>query len=105
MTDVRELLASNMKKLREILGLSQAKLAEKVDTASNYIALIETGKRFPSPQMIQRIAAALQVDTPELFALETSEKTSVSVIRSQILADIDKVLDKRLSSLIEKSEQ
>jgi transcriptional regulator with XRE-family HTH domain len=102
MIDVRELLASNMKKLRDVLGLSQAKLAEKVETAANYIALIETGKRFPSPQMIHRIATALQVDTPALFAIETSETTSIGAIRRQILADIDKILDKRLGDLAGK---
>ncbi|GMO50137.1 MAG: hypothetical protein Ta2G_07470 [Termitinemataceae bacterium] len=96
MTDIRQLLALNMKTLRRSLGFSQANLAEKVDTASNYIALIETGKRFPTPQMIQRIATALQVDTPELFALQTKETPKGTIIHRQILSDIDKILQKRL---------
>jgi transcriptional regulator with XRE-family HTH domain len=102
MTDIRKLLAANMKNLRNILGLSQAKLAEKADTASNYIALIETGKRFPTPQMIERIAIALGVDTPELFSVkptESNRKRTMSVVHGQILADIDKILNKRLSDI------
>ena len=67
MTDIRMVLAENMKKYRKILKISQEKLAEKINTAPNYIAMIEVGKKFPSAGMLERIAMALNVDTPELF--------------------------------------
>jgi transcriptional regulator with XRE-family HTH domain len=87
-----------MKIHRKALGLSQEKLAEKIDTAGNYIALIETGKRFPTPQMIERIALALEIDTPELFSVEKAEFEHMKTIRRQILADIDQILEKRLEN-------
>jgi transcriptional regulator with XRE-family HTH domain len=99
MTDIRQLLAVNMKTYRKTLGLSQTKLAEKIDTASNYIAMIETGKRFPTPQMIERIALALEVDTPELFLREIPESNPIKAIHEQILADIDQILGKQLGKL------
>jgi transcriptional regulator with XRE-family HTH domain len=71
MTDIRLILAENMKKYRKILGISQEKLAEKMNTAPNYIAMIEVGKKFPSAGMLERIAQALNVDTPELFTTNT----------------------------------
>ena len=71
MTDIRLILAENMKKYRKILGISQEKLAEKMGTAPNYIAMIEVGKKFPSAGMLERIAQALNVDTPELFTTNT----------------------------------
>ena len=71
MTDIRLVLAENMKKYRKILGISQEKLAEIIDTAPNYIAMIEVGKKFPSAGMLGRIALALNVDTPELFTTNT----------------------------------
>jgi transcriptional regulator with XRE-family HTH domain len=67
MTDIRLVLAENMKKYRKIQKISQEKLAEKISTAPNYIAMIEVGKKFPSASMLERIALALNVDTPELF--------------------------------------
>ena len=67
MTDIRLILAENMKKYRKILGISQEKLAERISTAPNYIAMIEVGRKFPSAGMLERIALALNVDTPELF--------------------------------------
>jgi transcriptional regulator with XRE-family HTH domain len=71
MTDIRLVLAKNMKKYRKILGISQEKLAEKMNTAPNYIAMIEVGKKSPSAGMLERIALALNVDTPELFTTNT----------------------------------
>ena len=71
MTDIRQVLAANMKKYRKIQGISQEKLAEKINTATNYIAMIETGKKFPSASMLERIAMALNIDTPELFTTQT----------------------------------
>jgi transcriptional regulator with XRE-family HTH domain len=69
MTNIRELLGSNIKVYRNRLGISQEKLAEMADMATNYLGLIEGGKKFPSADMIERIAAALGRDTPDLFAV------------------------------------
>ena len=71
MTDLRELLAQNIKKFRKIRGFSQEILAEKALTSTTHIGMIEIGKKFPSPRMLERIAEALGIDTPELFTTET----------------------------------
>jgi transcriptional regulator with XRE-family HTH domain len=68
MTSLRHVLALNIKKRRHSLGFSQAKLAEKVNTAPTYIAMIELEKRSPSFEMLERIAEALDIDPPELFS-------------------------------------
>ena len=96
MTDLRKVLASNMKLYRKKLGISQAKLAEKADVTDNYIALIETGKRFPSVEVIERIAMVLQKDTVELFSLKCDDEKTKSALKSKILTDIDAILTIRL---------
>lgn len=88
-----------MKAYRGILGLSQARLAERVNTAPNYIALIEMGKRFPSPQMLDRIASALEVDSPQLFSGKPSEEAFIRKLRENIIADIEQVIAIRLKEL------
>ena len=70
MTDLRELLGQNIKKYRKIRGFSQEILAERAGTSITNIGMIEIGKRFPSPQMLEKIANALGIDTPELFTTE-----------------------------------
>jgi len=68
MTNLRQLLGSNIKVYRNVCGISQSKLAEQVDTSTNYISAIEAGRRFPSVEMLEKIALALKIDTPELFS-------------------------------------
>ena len=97
MTDLRMVLAGNMKLYRKKLGLSQAKLAEMVDIADNYIALIETGKRFPSVNMLERIATVLKRDTLELFSIKPIEESARKNLKTTILADIEQILAIRLS--------
>jgi len=95
MTDIRLVLAGNMKKYRKILQISQEKLAETINTAPNYIAMIEVGKRFPSADMLERIAQALNVDTPELFTTNTvkfmpNSNKSVERLYQELLIDFKK---------------
>jgi len=96
MTDLRKVLASNMKFYRKELGISQAKLAEKAHITDNYVALIETGKRFPSVTMLERIAKVLQRDTTDFFSLKQDVLVQKGALKSQILADIDGILTMRL---------
>ncbi|GHV83713.1 hypothetical protein AGMMS50212_10530 [Spirochaetia bacterium] len=95
MTSIRQLLADNIRTYRHKLGLSQGKLAEKVNTATNYIALIEGAKKFPSANMLERIAASLEIDVPELFALAPIQRNWESLI----LADIEKLITNKIDAL------
>jgi len=97
MTDLRRVLASNMKYYRKILGISQAKLAEKANITNNYIALVETGKRFPSVKMLEQIAKALERDTLELFSPKQDNLSRNRALKTKILADIDAILSIRLN--------
>ena len=99
MTDLRKTLAFNMKRYRKSLDLSQAKLAEIVNVTDNYIALIETGKRFPSITILEQIAMALQIDTLELFSIKPTNSSRKNNIKNTILADIDQILTIRLNEM------
>jgi transcriptional regulator with XRE-family HTH domain len=96
MTDLRKVLAFNMKQHRKRLGLSQAKLAELVNVSDNHIALIETGRRFPSITMLELLANALEIDILELFSIKTIELSSKKDLKNMILIDIDQILSLRL---------
>jgi len=69
MVKLRAALSENLKVYRNEMGFSQAKLAELVDSAPNYIAMIESRKRFPSDAMLEKMAAALQKEPCELFSM------------------------------------
>ena len=77
-------LSRNMKFHRKRLGLSLAALAENAETAPNYIALIEVGKSFPSLPMMEKIAAALQIDALDLF----DKDGLISIDKNSLHADV-----------------
>jgi transcriptional regulator with XRE-family HTH domain len=81
-----------MKEQRRILGISQAVLAERVNTSTHYIAMIELERKTPSIPMIERIAAALQIDSPELFSMRSIPQESLKELQKTVLADIERVV-------------
>jgi len=97
MTNLRKVLAVNLKLFRKNLGLTQANLAEMTNVTDNYIALIETGRRFPSVSMLERIAKALQKDTLELFSVKPAELPKKEILKKTILSDIEYILTIRLN--------
>jgi transcriptional regulator with XRE-family HTH domain len=104
MTQLRQVLASNIKKYRALWGLSQMKLAEKVDTAPNYIAMIETGRKFPSDRLLERIAQALNVRAVDLFTQQSDNIVSLQIglirnIHTDILSDIATLMANRIDAL------
>lgn len=74
MTNIRTVLAVNMKTRQKELEISQAELAEKIGTSPNYISKIEAEKQFPSVQMIEQIAGALECDSLDLFSNEKKRR-------------------------------
>ena len=104
MTDLRKLLAHNMKERRRTLKITQYSLAERANTSTYYIAMIETQKKYPSPEMMQRIAAGLEIDTPELFSIpssypvETIKKFQKEVLKV-IKSTADSIIERKLTQL------
>ena len=67
MTTLREIFAHNLKKKRRNCGFSQAKLAEMVKVSTHHIATIETAKNYPTLDLVERMANALDIEIYELF--------------------------------------
>ncbi|MDR0457160.1 MAG: helix-turn-helix domain-containing protein [Treponema sp.] len=101
MTNIKKYLGSNIKYYRINSGISQAKLAEMVNMAPNYLGLIENGKKFPSAEMIERIAAALGKDTTDLFVLSPIEEDW----KETILAKMQMFINCELKALREKKNK
>jgi transcriptional regulator with XRE-family HTH domain len=97
-----------MKVQRKILGISQAQLAEKVDTSTHYIGMIEIKKKFPTPEMLERIAAALEIDAPALFSTRSYPKPksgTMAEFQEQLINDITQALVYRIGKLSRETLQ
>jgi len=64
--DVRRRVGLNVQQLRRARGLSQEELAHRSDIHQTYLSGVETGRRNPSIQVLQRIATALEGDIEDL---------------------------------------
>jgi transcriptional regulator with XRE-family HTH domain len=105
MTNIRDVVAKNMKAYRSALGLSQARLAEKVNTSTHYIGMIETKNNFPSPEMLERIAAALGIDTIDLFSMKNNLPGTLKTYRKTALKDIKGLMERFIDEKLEELEK
>jgi transcriptional regulator with XRE-family HTH domain len=67
---IQDLFIHNLKAYRKLRGISQTRLAELCDSSTGYMGQIECGRCFPSVNMIERIAAALEIESWHLFRNE-----------------------------------
>jgi len=86
---IQECLSKNIKYYRKQKRLSQSQLAEKCETSTNYIATIETGKKYPSPKTLEKIASALDIEAIDLFQKElningTIKKHEIEIIKEDL---------------------
>lgn len=54
-------VGATLREFRLQAGLSQDELADRMDISSPYISMLESGRRYPSIEMIIRIAIAVEV--------------------------------------------
>ena len=64
----RELLAWNLRALRTARGLSQERLAADAGLARSWVSKIELKKSSPTLDLVDRLAAALEVEPTALLA-------------------------------------
>jgi transcriptional regulator with XRE-family HTH domain len=93
-----------MRKFRQERKLSQVKLAAKADVSANYVQMIELERKFPTPEMLTRLAEALDVDTPELFSMPAAPTDSDTLKRffKTVLLDIEKAVRTASSEAIDE---
>jgi len=90
--NIRDILAKNIKENRRKNGFSQEKLAEKAGISTPFVAMIEVSRKFPTPDVLDRIANALNIKTYQLFTVSPSPEDAMEQLRMSIVKDIDQVV-------------
>ena len=104
---LQQIFIANLKKIRKERGLSQMTLSAKCDTSSNYIGQIEMGRRIPSFEKIEQIAAALEIPSYQLFVFEegdikTGKKPNAREYLQQMPVKVKNEIISHLRSAIHK---
>jgi transcriptional regulator with XRE-family HTH domain len=92
MAKIREILAQNIKTHRQKLGITQPELAERANISTNFIGMIEQKRKFPAPEILDRIATALEIETAELFMTSASPQAELKKLHQEILSDLDRAI-------------
>ena len=94
MTDILLVLGSNIRKIRKEFGWTQADLSEKTGISVPFMTQIELGRKSASLEVVQNIAAALNISYKQLFeeniAASNQEKTNLSLLEQNITSSVVK---------------
>jgi len=89
-TEIRGILARNIKTCREHRLWSQAEMAEFSDISIPFLSEIERGNKWPSPDTLGKIANALGVHIYELFweskTIPKEHKFTNIVVKEMLIA-------------------
>lgn len=96
--ELQRLLALNLKILRTRRGITQDELAERAGISKNYLAEIETARKYPSSEVFLRLARGLDVRPWQL--IRDGERLPVGATGDPGFGDQDLV--RELSDVIER---
>ena len=89
MSELKKLFGRRIQEIRKLNNMKQETLAEKIGIAPRNLSNIETGRCFPSPDSLERLAEALNCKIKDLFDFEHNQDS----------ADLFKEIDKRLKNI------
>jgi len=96
---LREIYAKNLRENRRKCGFSQKILAEKAGISTQYLAMMEIASKFPTSEVLERIAAAMKIKVYELFLIEHSPREELELLRQEIINEMKQTF----ADIIEKT--
>jgi len=100
MARLQGILVQNLKKYRRKCGFTQAQLAEKVNVSTHHIGMIELSRNYPTLELVERIANALNIKTHELFIDPLAPNEELEQLRQEIRDDLRQLLDEFLEKIL-----
>ncbi|MCL2044402.1 MAG: helix-turn-helix domain-containing protein [Treponema sp.] len=97
---IREVLAANLKENRRKLGMTQEELAEKASVSTHYIAMIETCKKYPKPDMLEHLAKTLEIESYKLFSVESDPNEPLEHLHQKIVTDMKQIVNEAVEKVI-----
>ena len=88
---------AKLKQLRLEEGLTQQQLADRIGVTKSVISYYELQERYPSPEVLTKLASVFHVSTDYLLGLERSEILDLTGLEEE-----DIVTVKRLVSSLKK---
>jgi transcriptional regulator with XRE-family HTH domain len=68
---LRETVATNLRRLRQVRNLSQEELADRAGINRNYVGMLEREQHAATIDMLEKLAIVLEADPVEFFRRDT----------------------------------
>ena len=68
---LREMVATNLRRLRHAKSMSQEELADRAGINRNYVGMLEREQHSATVDMLEKLAEVLEADPVEFFRRET----------------------------------
>lgn len=82
-----------LKKLRIQSNLTQKQLAERIGVTKSVVSYYESQERYPSPDILVKIAKVFHVTTDFLLGIDTKKTINVSELSPEDICFIIKTID------------
>jgi transcriptional regulator with XRE-family HTH domain len=77
-------------------------LAERAGLSTHYLGMIEIGRNFPTSDVLERLAEALNINPNELFSVATSPERAIEGLQQAVLDNLDQLIENALDRAFEK---
>jgi transcriptional regulator with XRE-family HTH domain len=97
---VQALFAKNVRTARKLLGISQMKLAEKIDISAGYMNDVERARRWIGAETLARLAGALHVRPYQFFLEDGDPATDIHVMLTEIVSDLRHAVESDIEQIV-----
>lgn len=103
--DIKKIFGENVKYYRKKRGFSQEEFAEEIDVSPNHVSVIETGKKFVTYSLLEKIVEVLDVMPSTLFhtngtaAFDESIQNRISTLIAEELSAAQNHIQEKLRDL------
>ena len=101
--NIKKIFAANLRENRRKKGLTQEKLAEMADISLRYLAMLELGNSFPSGEMLEKLANALDIQAFQLFYPTSTTEGALLHLEQSIVINIEKTISDTIKQTVREA--
>ena len=83
---------ANLKKLRLEEGLTQQQLADRIGVTKSVVSYYELQERYPSPEVLTKLASVFHVSTDYLLGIERGETIDLSGLDEEDIVTVKRLV-------------
>lgn len=84
---------NRLKELRTQTGLTQNQLAERMGITKSVVSYYELHERFPSPEVLVKLASIFHVSTDYLLGIENKQTLDISGLETEEIQVIQSLIE------------